>query len=140
MLYSAVSTGDCLSNVPTGDLVVNEIIPGNANLTKTVVRNPHAFKSMMSAELRRYSERPHELQPAIDAAEAFLLAAFLRRYITYCARRGRFTDHYLHPVSTDRGSQVRTLRRSRSHTRMTASPRTRIGARRRTFPPILAAQ
>ena len=48
------------------------------------------FKLMMDAELRRYSERPPELQPAIDAAEAFLLAAFLRRYVTYCARRGRF--------------------------------------------------
>ena len=39
---------------------------------------------------RRYSERPPELQPAMDAAEAFLLAVFLRRYVTYCARRGRF--------------------------------------------------
>ena len=48
------------------------------------------FKSMMDAELRRYSERPPELQPAIDAAESFLLAIFLRRYVTYCARRGRF--------------------------------------------------
>jgi hypothetical protein len=28
--------------------------------------------------------------PAIDAAEAFLLAVFLRRYVTYCARRRRF--------------------------------------------------
>ena len=28
---------------------------------------------------RSYSERPPELQPAIDAAEAFLLAVFLRR-------------------------------------------------------------
>ena len=44
----------------------------------------------MDAELRRYSERPPELQPAIDAVEAFLLAVFLRRYVTYCARRGRF--------------------------------------------------
>jgi hypothetical protein len=36
------------------------------------------------------NERPPELQPTIDAAEAFLLAVFLRRYVTYCARRGRF--------------------------------------------------
>jgi len=28
--------------------------------------------------------------PILDAAEAFLLAVFLRRYVTYCARRGRF--------------------------------------------------
>jgi hypothetical protein len=33
---------------------------------------PH--KSPFDAELRRYSERPPELQPAIDAVEAFLLA------------------------------------------------------------------
>jgi hypothetical protein len=49
---------------------------------------PH--KSPLDAELRRYSERPPELQPAIDAKEAFLLAMFLRRYVTYCARRHRF--------------------------------------------------
>jgi hypothetical protein len=49
---------------------------------------PH--KSPLDAELRRYSERPPELQPMIDAVEAFLLALFLRRYVTYCARRGRF--------------------------------------------------
>jgi hypothetical protein len=48
------------------------------------------FKMMMDAELRRYRERAPELQPTIDAAEAFLLAIFLRRYVTYCARRGRF--------------------------------------------------
>ena len=57
--------------------------------------NPH-FKLMMNAELRRYSERAPELQPhlakspAIDAAEAFLVRLFLRRYVTHCARRRRF--------------------------------------------------
>ena len=49
---------------------------------------PH--KSPLDAELRRYSERLPELQPAIDVVEAFLLAVFLRRYVTYCARRGRY--------------------------------------------------
>jgi hypothetical protein len=49
---------------------------------------PHSHP--LDAELRRYSERPPELRPAIDAAEAFLLAVFLRRYVTYCARRRRF--------------------------------------------------
>ena len=49
---------------------------------------PH--KSPLDAALRRYSERPPGLQPVIDAAEAFLLAVFLRRYVTYCARRGRY--------------------------------------------------
>jgi hypothetical protein len=48
------------------------------------------FKTMMDAELRRYSERPLDLQPTIDAAEAILLAVFLRRYVRYCARRRRF--------------------------------------------------
>ena len=53
--------------------------------------SPHAsFKAMMSAELKRHGERPPELQPAIDAAEAFLVLTFLRRYVTYCARRRRF--------------------------------------------------
>jgi hypothetical protein len=30
--------------------------------------------------------------PAIDRIECFLLAVFLRRYITYCARRRRFAQ------------------------------------------------
>ena len=52
---------------------------------------PHRpFKEMMSAEMRRYTESAPELQPAIDAAEAFLLRVFLRRYVTYCARRRKF--------------------------------------------------
>jgi IS30 family transposase len=37
---------------------------------------PHSHP--LDAELRRYSERPPEFQPAIDAAEAFLLAVFLQ--------------------------------------------------------------
>ena len=49
---------------------------------------PH--QSPWDAAQRRCSEQPPELQPAIDATEAFLLAVFLRRYVTYCARRGRF--------------------------------------------------
>ena len=47
------------------------------------------FKQMMDAELRRYRATA-ELQPTIDAVEELLLAVFLRRYVTYCARRGRF--------------------------------------------------
>jgi len=50
---------------------------------------PH-FNTMMSAELRRFRERPPELEPSIDALEAFLVRLFLRRYITYCARRGKY--------------------------------------------------
>ena len=50
---------------------------------------PH-FNSMMDAELRRFNEAPPELQPTIDALESFLVRLFLRRYVTYCARRRRF--------------------------------------------------
>jgi hypothetical protein len=46
--------------------------------------------SPLDAALRTYNERPLELDPVIDASEAFLLAVFLRRYVTYCARRGRY--------------------------------------------------
>jgi hypothetical protein len=35
-------------------------------------------------------EMPLDLQPAIDALETFLMQLFLRRYITYCARRRRY--------------------------------------------------
>ena len=42
--------------------------------------------------MRRYNERPPDLQPVIDAADALLLAIFLRRYVTYCARRGRYAQ------------------------------------------------
>lgn len=48
------------------------------------------------ADVMRLSERqpeinPHlERPPAIDAAERFLVTTFLRRYVTYCARRRRF--------------------------------------------------
>jgi hypothetical protein len=35
--------------------------------------------------------QPHRTRPAgIDRAEAVLVGIFLRRYVTYCARRGRF--------------------------------------------------
>ena len=54
------------------------------------LRHTNRSSRVMDAELRRYRERPPELHPAIDAAEAFLLAVFLRRYVTYCARHGRF--------------------------------------------------
>ena len=45
---------------------------------------------MMDADMRRYTESAPELQPGIDAAEAFLVRLFLRRYVTYCTWRGRF--------------------------------------------------
>jgi len=48
------------------------------------------FNAMMNAEMRRFRERPPEIVPAIDGLEAYLVRTFLRRYVTYCARRGRF--------------------------------------------------
>ncbi len=48
------------------------------------------------ADLKRLSEPPPTLNPhleqppAIDVVERYLVALFLRRYVTYCARRGRF--------------------------------------------------
>ena len=45
---------------------------------------------MMNAEMRRFRERPPEVQPTIDALEVFLVRVFLRRYVSYCARRRRF--------------------------------------------------
>jgi hypothetical protein len=52
---------------------------------------PHG-NVMMDAELRRFSERQPELvkPAAIDTFEAFLVRTFLRRYVTYCAKRRRF--------------------------------------------------
>jgi hypothetical protein len=46
----------------------------------------------------RLAEKPPELQPhlamppRIDATERFLVRLFLRRYVTWCARRGRFRE------------------------------------------------
>jgi len=39
------------------------------------------FNAMMNAEMRRFRERPPELQPVMDALEAFLERVFLRRYV-----------------------------------------------------------
>ena len=61
---------------------VRDVDPGGRYFT------PHIHP--LDAALRRYNERPPEMLPSIDAAEVFLLAVFLRRYVTYCARRGRF--------------------------------------------------
>ena len=54
---------------------------------------PHA---KLTADPRGFGERlqeppPHLAEPpALDAVEAFLVGLFLRRYVTYCARRRRF--------------------------------------------------
>ena len=53
---------------------------------------------MAHAELMRLEEpapeiNPHlEQPPGVDRIESFLLAVFLRRYVTYCARRRQFAQ------------------------------------------------
>ena len=50
----------------------------------------------MTVSMLPTMERPLELQPhlamppRIDPTERYLLQLFLRRYVTWCARRGRF--------------------------------------------------
>ncbi len=54
------------------------------------------YRMVTHAELMQLEEQPLQINPhlakppAIDALEAFLLRVFLRRYVTYCARRRRF--------------------------------------------------
>jgi hypothetical protein len=70
----------------TGPAEIRDVDPDARYFT------PHG-NAMMDAELRRFSERPPELlatPPGIDGLERFLLLVFLRRYVTYCARRRRF--------------------------------------------------
>jgi hypothetical protein len=44
-------------------------------------------------EMRIEELQPQLAQPpAIDDSEAFLVGLFLRRYVTYCARRGRYAQ------------------------------------------------
>ena len=56
------------------------------------------WKVVTHAELLRMEERQPEMQPhlaqppAMDHPEAFLVGLFLRRYVTYCARRGRYAQ------------------------------------------------
>lgn len=56
------------------------------------------WKVLPHADLMRMEEPAPELQPhlarppAIDELEACLATLFLRRYVTYCARRGRYSQ------------------------------------------------
>jgi hypothetical protein len=55
-------------------------------------------RDVAHAEVKRLEERapqfnPHlERPPAIDRAECFLTALFLRRYVSHCARRCRYAQ------------------------------------------------
>jgi hypothetical protein len=54
------------------------------------------YRIVAHAELKRMEEPPPQINPhleqppAIDAMERFLVGLFLRRYVTYCARRRRY--------------------------------------------------
>src|SRR4051812_40389224 len=56
------------------------------------------FRITPHAEAMRMFEPPPQINPhlerppSIDAMERFLAGLFLRRYITYCARRRRFAE------------------------------------------------
>jgi hypothetical protein len=50
-------------------------------------------KIVPHAEIARLSEAPPQIETDLhDALERFLAVAFLRRYVTYCARRGRYAQ------------------------------------------------
>ena len=56
-------------------------------------RQPIAHTELMRLEETAPEINPHlEQPPAIDRIECFLLAVFLRRYVTYCTRRRRFAQ------------------------------------------------
>ena len=66
----------------------------NAKIAVMLIAQADWFDSLKNCDPKLLregdNERPPELQPTIDAAEAFLLAVFVRRYVTYCARRGKY--------------------------------------------------
>ncbi len=43
-------------------------------------------------ELKRLSEPALQLHPNMDGAEVLRVRLFLRRYVTYCTRRGRYAQ------------------------------------------------
>jgi hypothetical protein len=59
-------------------------------------RHFNPFRMIAHAELKRLQEQPPQINPhleqppAIDVAERLLVALFLRRYVTYCAKRRHF--------------------------------------------------
>ena len=71
-----------------------EIREGNADARRFT---PHSRQEAAGRTLRFDEKRPDvqphlAAPPAIDIAEADLLRLFLRRYVTYCARRRRFAS------------------------------------------------
>jgi hypothetical protein len=73
-------------------------ITGPAELRSSIGRAFSPYRVVPHAELQQLQEplpelNPHlERPPAVDTGECFLVALFLRRYVTYCARRGRYAQ------------------------------------------------
>jgi hypothetical protein len=73
-------------------------ITGPADARAPITGAFHPYRVLPHAELKRLEEpvpqmNPHgEQPPAIDRAECFLTALFLRCYVTYCARRRRYAQ------------------------------------------------
>jgi hypothetical protein len=74
-----------------------EII-GPAEVRTPIGESFNPYRVVPHAELKRLEEvapqiSPHlERPPAIDSFERVLALLFLRRYVTYCARRGRLAQ------------------------------------------------
>lgn len=73
-------------------------IVGPAEIRASIGGSFNPYRLTPHAELKRMTERPPQINPhrerppAIDASECFLAALFLRRYVTYCARRRRYSQ------------------------------------------------
>ena len=73
-------------------------ITGPAEIRSAAGGSFNPYRVVAHAELKRMQERPPQVNPhcerppAIDASECFLAALFLRRYVSYCARRGRYSQ------------------------------------------------
>ena len=73
-------------------------ITGPAEMRSPIGSAFNPYRVVPHAELKRLEEptpqiNPHlERPPAINAGECFLTALFLRRYVTYCARRRRYAQ------------------------------------------------
>jgi hypothetical protein len=74
-------------------------VTGPAEIRTPIGRwfNPYQ-KLVTHAELQRLEEPPltmnphHDRPPGIDQVECAMVALFLRRYVTFCARRKRYAE------------------------------------------------
>jgi hypothetical protein len=70
--------------------------PPEVRAVASAARYFNPYPLVGHADLKRLSETPPQIDPhrenppALDAIECFLVALFLRRYVTYCARHRRF--------------------------------------------------